>query len=415
MQERLNNIKDREDFRPVAPVVLEEDAADWFQGATVSPFMLFVFDVCADKAERIPAVRHVDGTARVQTVNRRQNAVYYDLLQAFKRRTGVPVLVNTSFNTRGEPIVCTPRDAVESFWTSPLDALVIGSYLLEKTSNPAMSAAISVIVPTFHRDALLEKCLKCLIDQTLPRSSYEVIVADDAPSESTARLLESLACPAGPELRYVPVTATQGPAGAEHRVANGPGALAGIYRRRLPARSRLAGRRPQWTFACRCRLGPDTGSAGQSTHRLSARHRRPADGRVHYGQLLPAALGFGSVGGFDERFTAAWREDHDLHFGLLERGLKIVRCEQAMVVHPAPEGSWGASLSKQSRGIFDPLLHRKHAQLYRQRIAPLPCGFYVAVLGMAAFVAGAARDRRWSPRRARPPGPRCPHGSPRGV
>ncbi len=132
MQERLNNIKDREDFRPVAPVVLEEDAADWFQGAMASPFMLFVFDVCADKAERIPAVRHVDGTARVQTVNRRQNAVYYDLLQAFKRRTGVPVLVNTSFNTRGEPIVCTPRDAVESFWTSPLDALVIGSYLLEK-------------------------------------------------------------------------------------------------------------------------------------------------------------------------------------------------------------------------------------------------------------------------------------------
>jgi carbamoyltransferase len=132
MQGRLNEIKDREDFRPVAPVVLEEEAANWFIGADVSPFMLFVYDVQPDKADRIPAVRHVDGTARIQTINREQNAVYYDLLKAFQRQTGVPVLVNTSFNTRGEPIVCTPRDAVECFWTSPLDALVIGSFLLEK-------------------------------------------------------------------------------------------------------------------------------------------------------------------------------------------------------------------------------------------------------------------------------------------
>ncbi len=139
MQQRLNQIKDREDFRPVAPVVLEEKAAEWFvnagdQGAPpiVSPFMLFVHEVAPDKAARIPAVRHVDGTARIQTVNRAQNPLYYDLIDAFGRRTGVPVLVNTSFNTRSEPVVCTPRDAVECFWTSPIDALAIGSYLLEK-------------------------------------------------------------------------------------------------------------------------------------------------------------------------------------------------------------------------------------------------------------------------------------------
>lgn len=132
MQARLNDIKDREDFRPVAPVVLEEDAAEWFEDADVSPFMLFVYNVRPEKADKIPAVRHTDGTARIQTINRSQNPAYYDLLQAFKQRTGVPVLVNTSFNTRGEPIVCTPRDAVESFWTSPLDALVIGSFVLEK-------------------------------------------------------------------------------------------------------------------------------------------------------------------------------------------------------------------------------------------------------------------------------------------
>jgi carbamoyltransferase len=132
MQDRLNEVKDREDFRPVAPVVLEAEAARWFVGAGRSPFMLFVHDVRPDRADRIPAVRHVDGTARIQTVTRDQHPRYHDLLVAFARRTGVPVLVNTSFNTRGEPIVCTPRDAVECFSASPLDALVIGSFLLEK-------------------------------------------------------------------------------------------------------------------------------------------------------------------------------------------------------------------------------------------------------------------------------------------
>ncbi len=132
MQQRLNEIKDREDFRPVAPVVLEEDAGDWFENAGYSPFMLFVYNVKKDKADKIPAVRHVDNTARIQTINRKQHSLYYDLLKEFKKKTGVPVLINTSFNTRGEPIVCTPRDAIECFWTSPFDALVINSYLLEK-------------------------------------------------------------------------------------------------------------------------------------------------------------------------------------------------------------------------------------------------------------------------------------------
>jgi carbamoyltransferase len=136
MQARLNELKDREDFRPVAPVVIEERAHEWFDSrgrpAIHAPFMLFVFDVLPDKADEIPAVRHIDGTARVQTVNRQQHALLYDLLVAFEKRTGVPVLVNTSFNTRGEPVVCSPRDALESFWTSPLDALVIGSFLVEK-------------------------------------------------------------------------------------------------------------------------------------------------------------------------------------------------------------------------------------------------------------------------------------------
>jgi carbamoyltransferase len=132
MQDRLNEIKDREDFRPVAPVVLEEEVSDWFINGGVSPFMLFVYGVQPDKIDRIPAVRHIDGSARIQTIRREHNPRYYDLIHEFKSRTGIPVLINTSFNTRGKPIVCTPRDAVECFWTSPIDALVIGSYLLEK-------------------------------------------------------------------------------------------------------------------------------------------------------------------------------------------------------------------------------------------------------------------------------------------
>jgi carbamoyltransferase len=133
MQDRLNEIKDREDFRPVAPVVLEEAAGEWFDGAGISPFMLFTYQVRPQQAHRIPAVRHVDGSARVQTITRSQHPLYYDLIQAFHRKTGIPVLVNTSFNTRGEPVVCTPRDAIESYCSSPLDALVIGPFLLAKT------------------------------------------------------------------------------------------------------------------------------------------------------------------------------------------------------------------------------------------------------------------------------------------
>jgi carbamoyltransferase len=133
MQSRLNELKDREDFRPVAPAVLAEAAADWFEGCADSPYMLFVHRVPDDRRARIPAACHADGSARVQTVSRAANPLYHDLIDAFARRTGVPVVINTSFNTRGKPIVCTPRDALECFFTSPLDVLAIGPYMIEKT------------------------------------------------------------------------------------------------------------------------------------------------------------------------------------------------------------------------------------------------------------------------------------------
>jgi carbamoyltransferase len=139
MRERLNEIKDREDFRPVAPAVPEEAAGEWFEGGHRSPFMLFTDLVRPDKQALIPAVRHVDGSARVQTVERRTNPALHAVLKAFAARTGVPVLANTSFNTRGDPIVCTPRDALAAFATSPLDALAIGPFLLEKRMGEAIA------------------------------------------------------------------------------------------------------------------------------------------------------------------------------------------------------------------------------------------------------------------------------------
>jgi len=136
MQARLNELKDREDFRPVAPAVPQEELAHWFAPAAAnggaSPFMLFVYDVAPGMGARIPSACHTDATARVQTVSADTNPRFHALLQAFGELTGVPVLVNTSFNVRGEPIVCTPKHALEAFFSTPLDALVIGPFVVQK-------------------------------------------------------------------------------------------------------------------------------------------------------------------------------------------------------------------------------------------------------------------------------------------
>ena len=136
MQARLNELKDREDFRPVAPAVTEEAFDDWFEPVHAegggSRFMLFVERTRPDRADRIPSACHSDGTARVQVVTKTGNARFHALLEAFAETTGVPVLVNTSFNVRGEPIVASPRAAVEAFWSTPLDVLAIGSWVVTK-------------------------------------------------------------------------------------------------------------------------------------------------------------------------------------------------------------------------------------------------------------------------------------------
>jgi carbamoyltransferase len=160
MQSTLNlKVKYRESFRPFAPSVLREDVADWFELDGDSPYMLIVADVVKERRRQmtaeeralfgieklnvprseIPAVTHVDYSARVQTVHRETNPRYHELLSAFKQRTGCPVIVNTSFNVRGEPIVGTPEDAFRCFMGTEIEALAVGNCFLRKEEqDPAL-------------------------------------------------------------------------------------------------------------------------------------------------------------------------------------------------------------------------------------------------------------------------------------
>jgi carbamoyltransferase len=139
MKDRLNEkIKLREGFRPFAPAVLEEDVSGWFEIDRPSPFMLLTAQVREDR-RTIPSVTHVDGSARLQTVSRDTNPRFHGLISAFKRLTGCPVIINTSFNIRGEPIVCTPEEAYLCFMRTGMDALVMGSHVLLKEEQPPLS------------------------------------------------------------------------------------------------------------------------------------------------------------------------------------------------------------------------------------------------------------------------------------
>jgi len=148
-------IKFRESFRPFAPTVLAEKAQDYFNIDCESPYMLLVANVKDSRLKQrhgkeqegfeklkvirseIPAVTHVDNSARIQTVSRHNgNKVYYDLLNELDKKTNCPVIINTSFNVRGEPIVCTPEDAYRCFMYTDMDYLVIGSFILDKKAQP---------------------------------------------------------------------------------------------------------------------------------------------------------------------------------------------------------------------------------------------------------------------------------------
>lgn len=135
MKDIINaRVKFRESFRPFAPSILEEKLEEYFDFNHPSPTMLLVYNVLPEKWNVIPAVTHVDGTGRVQSISRTDNPLYYDLINHFYRLTGVPVILNTSFNVRGKPIVCTPEQALDCFLKTDMDNLIIGDYLVSKRS-----------------------------------------------------------------------------------------------------------------------------------------------------------------------------------------------------------------------------------------------------------------------------------------
>jgi carbamoyltransferase len=168
MQKKMNlKIKYREGFRPFAPTVLEEDIEEYFVLDRPSPYMLLVIPVhdkrkCSlpddyhdwplykrlyFKRSDLPAITHIDYSARIQSVNRETNPRYWQLINAFKEKTGYGVIVNTSFNVRGEPIVCTPEDALKCFMRTEMDYLVLGNYLISKTENQELVEEFKISTP----------------------------------------------------------------------------------------------------------------------------------------------------------------------------------------------------------------------------------------------------------------------------
>jgi len=141
MKEILNlKVKHREKFRPFAPVVCEDDALKYFDCDKPVPeptdFMLMVYPIFKKFHKKIPSVTHVDGSGRLQTIRRHQNPLYYDLIKAVGKKSGIPILINTSFNIRGEPIVCTPKDAYKCMMGTGIDYLVMGKFLIKRGDNP---------------------------------------------------------------------------------------------------------------------------------------------------------------------------------------------------------------------------------------------------------------------------------------
>jgi carbamoyltransferase len=141
MQEILNlKVKHREKFRPFAPVVCEDDALKYFDCDTPIPrptdFMLMVYPIKKEWQKKIPAVTHVDGSGRLQTIRRDYNPLYYDLIKEFGKLSTIPILINTSFNIRGEPIVCSPKDAYRCMMGTGIDYLVMGKILIKRNDNP---------------------------------------------------------------------------------------------------------------------------------------------------------------------------------------------------------------------------------------------------------------------------------------
>lgn len=255
-----------------------------------------------------------------------------------------------------------------------------------------MTPRVSVVIPTYRRNDLLANCLASLGKQSLPADAFEVIVADNAGEAATRALVEDLAGKGGMTLSYVDASHHRGPAAARNagwRIARGA-IIAFTDDDCLPD--------PQWLAAGLAAMA--TGADAASGRVVMPLPERPTDYERDAAGLTTAQFvtancfcrrdALESVGGFDERFTAAWREDSDLQFSLLEQGLTIATATKAVVLHPVRPAPWGISLWQQPKSRFDVLLRRKHPQLYARRIAAYPLKYWGIALGLGVIGAGVA-------------------------
>ncbi len=244
--------------------------------------------------------------------------------------------------------------------------------------------AVSVVIPTFKRPLLLRKCIQALLDQTLDPSLYEIIVVEDGGSAETEELVLAYATRmSAPRITYLLLGRKLGPAAARNlgwRSANAD-VIAFTDDDCIPERDWLA--RGLAHFAV-------PAVAGVSGRIIVPRSRRPTDYELNLSFLEHAEFAtancfyrrsaLADVGGFDERFTAAWREDADLFFTLLRRGMLLLSAPDAIVIHPVRTGAWGVSIREQSKSVFNALLYKKHPALYRQRIKSPVLWYYYAIV-----------------------------------
>lgn len=260
---------------------------------------------------------------------------------------------------------------------------------------------VSVVVPTFHRPDLLQRCLDAVASQTLPASAYEIVVVDDGHDDATLAQVEGLRRQMAPILRYVRPAAGRGPAVARNagwRVARGR-LVAFTDDDTVPAPDwleqgqRAMARHPQWSAL-----------SGRVQVPLSpARRRRPTDHELMTLGLEQAEFVTANafvrrdelhrVNGFDEQFQRAWHEDSDLQFRLMDGGT-VGRCRDAVVFHPVRPERWGISLRQQRNAVFDALLFKKHPRLYRERLHPQPPWHYYGIVSLGIGAVGAALARQ---------------------
>ncbi|MGV7242093.1 glycosyltransferase [Caballeronia sp. M23-90] len=283
---------------------------------------------------------------------------------------------------------------MSTFAASPTDAFENVLRKGEKSTDDSRFAAtpdISVVVPTYKRPAMLERCLASILTQDYDPARFEIIVCDDGPDDATRATVERIAherAKTGPRVRYLPVTATQGPAGARN---------AGW---RLSRASSIAftddDTQPdaRWLSSGMNVLAEGSGAvAGRIIVPLSGRptdYESDAAGLAHAefatANTFAQRSALERIGGFDARFTAAWREDSDLHFAFMEAGIPIARADDAIVLHPVRPARWGVSMSQQKKSQFDALLYKKYPALFKARIRRAPPMLYYAII-MAAIVA----------------------------